>query len=82
MLQESTIPVPTSAAVWALGIIASAFLSGISFCGHLLISMNKKMSTMSLWCERTDGRVATLERHDNRNQAQSDLMLHKILESK
>lgn len=80
-MQEATIAVPTSIVVWILGLLAAAFISGISFCGHMLISIKGTINAMALEWRDMDGRVKTLERHDDRNQKQSDLMLKKILET-
>lgn len=80
-MQEATIAVPTSIVVWILGLLAAAFISGLTFCGHMLISIKTGMNKMALEWRDMDSRVKTLERHDEKNQTQSDLMLKKILET-
>lgn len=64
MLQEATgtIAVPTNFVLAMGSLIAGSVLSGISFCGHLLISMNRKLSQMATDRALFDLRITAIER--------------------
>lgn len=72
MAFEDTVNVPIPLMIFLGGLIVSMLTAMFSFSGHLLISIRNSMAAlvtkMAVRDTEIEGRIATLERHDNRNE--------------
>lgn len=71
-MTADTVTVPISAIMWLGGVIVTMLGSLFSICAHILLGINRQLTTlttsMAVRDKDVDGRLGVIERHDQRNE--------------
>lgn len=81
--QGDALNIPTSLLVWILSVCVAGVGAFFSVCSHILLSIYKSVRNVEKMQNsdkaEVESRLKTLERHDEKNEQQRDLLLQYLM---